>query len=351
MKKPTRKYRRWNQIHARLSEKRSLESKRKLKARNRRKSGRRRSTGRVDNRRVVSVECPEIFSLEKNFAAVARVLSRIRFHSRRRRNEGFYLDLRKIRELSPSAALVLAAELDRWNKYRMGRRLKAVDVEEWDSDVHRLLSDMGFFDLLEVPGHRAKAQKSDADIRYVKFRTGAIADGQAIENLREDDLEPMFGPLPGKVFLYNAVTEAMTNVVQHAYHDKKYRRPNWWLSASHGPDGATIMIYDQGAGIPATLPRKFQNQIQMVLRDDHARMIKAAHELSRTRTGESHRGHGLQRDVRGYLRQLSPGYYAVTSLRGKYAFERLPNGSERETLGSLSGSLRGTLIEWKIKNV
>jgi len=111
------------------------------------------------------------------------------------------------------------------------------------------------------------------------------------------------------------------------------------------------MIYDQGAGIPATLPRKFQNQIQMVLRDDHARMIKAAHELSRTRTGESHRGHGLQRDVRGYLRQLSPGYYAVTSLRGKYAFERLPNGSERETLGSLSGSLRGTLIEWKIKNV
>ena len=189
----------------------------------------------------------------------------------------------------------------------------------------------------------------NTDVRYVKFRTGTGADGEVIRSLRMDDLEPIVGPMPGKTQFYAAVTEAMTNVVHHSGDKNEEKR--WWLSASYSERTreVRVMIYDQGAGIPKTLPRKFQEQLRRLLPGDHARMVQAAHELSRTGTGMDHRGHGLQRDIRGYFDRVDcEGHYRVTSLRGQYVYERHPDGRTNDHAASLPVPLKGTLIEWKL---
>ena len=114
------------------------------------------------------------------------------------------------------------------------------------------------------------------------------------------------------------------------------------------------MIYDQGVGIPETLPPIFREQILMSLIPKsfgkyHAHMIRAAHELYRSDTSQSHRGHGLERDVREYAKSLScNSRYRVVSLQGEYILEKPAGGQSKDTLKNHNRSLPGTLIEWKL---
>ena len=329
------------------------------------KSGKAPQSGRVlakSGRKVDAppIECPEIFSLSENFSGVTEVLHQIRERTepqRQERNERTYINFRKIRKLSPAAALVLAAELDRWNKIpKKHGPLKTVDVLEWDPQIRRLLGDMGFFDLLRVVA--PATPEENEKIRYVKFHTGKKADGEAIVSLRKEHLDPVVGGFPGKRSLYAAVTEAMTNVVHHAYEKTQsglsfQKLHNWWLSASYNSADreVTILLYDQGVGIPETLPRKFREQLRGLVtnHNDHAQMIKAAHDLSRSANEKQHRGHGLQRDVRAYLQNLNClGQYRVASLKGEYIYRKLVDGTHHEDLENHDQPLHGTLIEWKL---
>ena len=202
MKKPSRRMCEWNRIHARLSNKRRLASKLKLKAPRERRLGAQRPKQLVRGRRVtVEIKCPEDFSLETNFSGVVSTLRQIRDHGSRVRNQGIYIDFRQIRVLSPAAALVLAAELDRWSNIMFRSRLRAIDVHEWDPEVRSLLADMGFFDLLEVEDAALPGPPRDVDTRYVKFRRGRTAEGEAIDRLRSLDLEPAVGQLPDRIRL------------------------------------------------------------------------------------------------------------------------------------------------------
>ena len=363
MRKPSAKTREWNRIHALNSGRRRQESNRKHKTKRKNTSANRRHSARSVPRQhldpdwvrdnLPAIECPEEFSLESNFDAVVNVIARIRKQSTKPVNEGVYIDFRKIKHLSATAALVLAAELDRWNNLPGRRQLQSVDVHEWNDTVRTLLREMGFFQLLHVPGYVANRESNDHAVSYVKFRTGNRSEGKAINRLRRQNLEPLVGELPKRHHLFNAVSEAMTNVVQHAYKYRRHRpnRPNWWLAASsdRSTSQASIIIYDQGAGIPSTLPRTTPDVLKLFQKDDHARMIQAAHDLKRTASKEPHRGHGLDRNVRGYLNVLDcEASYRVVSLRGEYTYTRNREGETQHTLKSHSEPLNGTLIEWRV---
>lgn len=360
MKKPTRKRREWNARHARGLFRRKLAHKEYLKGKHREASSGRSQGPRIDGRRpTVSIKCPRVMSLAENFDGVTHLLEQIRRQSTRQRDERVYINFKEIDQISAGAALVVAAELDRWNHvpYHQGRKLRAVDVEEWDKDVRHRLKGMGFFDLLHVRAREAD-ESDPSGTKYVRFRSGRQVEGKAIEDLRALDLEPFFvdNIVPNRRRLYAAVTEAMTNVVHHAYQDKtRTIRPNWWLAASHNAQAGEvrILLYDQGEGIPKTLPRKFGERVRQILQDrirpTDADMVRAAHELTRTASGQSHRGHGLQRDVRKYAESVEcTSAYRVTSLRGQYTWERRPGCRAEESEHNYVRSLPGTLIEWRL---
>ena len=342
MKKSTHKSKEWNERHTYNLFKRQKGPSIKRN---------RQSTETQTDTATYTITCPQDFSLGSNFNGVSRLLSEIRTQSQRKRNVRTYIDIKNINKLSPAAALVLAAELDRWNKQLGKANLKSVDVREWDPQVRDLLKDMGFFELLQV--NDMPSTNTKRDVRYIKFKTGKRTDGRVVEQLRKEDLEPVVGEIPSKRYLYGAITEAMTNVIHHAYKGNQVFRDlqNWWLSASYDSTKreVTIMIYDQGIGIPKTLPLKFAEQIKSVLPGDHARLIETAHDLERSQSKEKHRGHGLQRDVRGYLEKLNcSGHYRVVSLKGEYFYRRKSDGSTIHERTSHQRSLNGTLIEWKL---
>ena len=363
MRKPTNELREWNRIHEHNLNKRKFK---KREQRRRKKHRTQWKTRRPQSRKVqfrqrvtglqgsrLRIPCPERLSLEDNFDEVTELLSTIRDQSYWTRKR-LYIDFRPIQQVTPSGALVLAAELDRVNHLKTGRSLRQVDAERWNPNVRRLLKEMGFFRLLRTSSPTAEPRLSDD--QYIEFRSGATVDGEVVDELRR--LVDPHVTVPNKQMLFSAVTEAMTNVRHHAYEDHRSYLTDpqfWWLSAAFNVEKKEffIMIYDQGSGIPETLTKKWSEIVRQRLPGDmfrdHSRLIEAAHELSRSRTGEWYRGRGFDRDIRRYIERLDEGkgMYRIISGRGEYTVESGASGIR--TRRSFNGILRGTFIQWRIE--
>lgn len=296
------------------------------------------------------IQCPEVFSLDMNFDAVVSTLTRIRAQSKINKEshtDQVFIHLHTIQEISPAAALVLVAEIYYWVRLGKSRRLKANDLSEWNPKVRKQMDDMGFFGLLGISSHE-RENTDNKDIRYLKFRTGKKSEGEKIAKLM-DELQLLVGEMPHAPRLYNAVTEAMTNVRQHAYPHEQIVS-NWWLTASHHKvkGELKILIYDQGIGIPKTLPKMLTQDVVSTLRRNHAGLIEKAHNLDRSASKEDHRGNGLAEMIE-YLSKLNcSGSYRVVSLYGEYLFKKTES-KQSVRKNNHNVPLRGTLIEWDVK--
>ncbi len=298
----------------------------------------------------IQIICPKILSLSENFDDVVKLIGKIRRASKRHRNERVYINFKPIRTVAPAAALVLAAELFRWNCLH-NSKLVVVDVNDWDKKVRNYLKEMGFFELLDFsPNFNEKIVSTDT--RYVKFATGSKADGDTFVKWREEYLDPHI-ELPHKDLLFSAITEAMTNVVHHAYPKSYTTVTHWWVSAAFDLNQRRVrlLIYDQGIGIPETLPRisakYLQKLAELNLLNDHGKLIQEAHNLHRSSVNKD-RGFGL-RDIREYIKKLDyAGIYRVKSLKGEYIVEMNNKGKMTEKYRNLPKQLNGTLIEWDI---
>ena len=213
---------------------------------------------------------------------------------------------------------------------------------------------MGLFSFLEVdyPSHLAREDARTNTVRYVQFRTGHDVDGKVI-----DDLGKLLNSkvtVPNRRHLFGAVSEAMTNTRHHAYNGiSTIGVPrHWWLLAMYDvKDGQiSVLIYDQGEGIPKTLPRKFGDYVKSIFPGmaDDADLIEAAHDLHRTATRKGHRGHGMGRDVRDYADQIGAGStYRVISGHGSYTYALDGSGIASHVKRNFPVRLEGTLIEWR----
>lgn len=114
-----------------------------------------------------------------------------------------------------------------------------------------------------------------------------------------------------------------------------------------------IVFYDQGVGIPETLPRVHaREKLEQVLsklriRDDDAARIQAAFELGSSRTRLAHRGGGLLRDVRKLTERMPGAVLRILSGRGEYIYDYSDNSrkAEERRLTHVK-PLGGTLIQW-----
>jgi len=299
-------------------------------------------------------------NLSDDYKETMRLIVSIRALSQSGFRTPTIIDFKPIRSISPAAALLLAAELDRWNQVNRQRKLRAIDVHLWDPNVRLLLKQMGFFELLGVDRNFIKCDMSDSSMsatRFLPFYAGEGAIGGVAEKLRKV-IEDFVGTLDSRYAIYDGLVEGMTNVQHHAYPDGGGLK-RWWISASIDSINGklTVLCLDHGVGIPKTLPRKngeaLRSYVQIVgdvLKDD-AKMIQAAVELRRTSTGKRHRGHGLTRDIRRVVEShMKGGRLRIFSNKGMYSYRKNPDGSESVSLNRLPVSLDGTFIEWVIED-
>jgi hypothetical protein len=253
---------------------------------------------------------------------------------------------------------MLAAEFDRLHVLTE-LRAAAVNVRAWDTSVVSILQQVGFFSLLELPDPLDPVM-TDV-VKILPFRAGEMADpeppGEMMEELEAITvgLEPAsqvdFNRLSGALF------EGVINTKQHAYVGLAERHAGrWWITGAvhYGTRQISVVIYDQGVTIPTSLPKwrhwervrdfvsKYAGSSLIGLPGDGA-SIAAAMAVSRSSTGEAHRGKGLA-EMEAFLDTCSAGRLRILSRYGEYVAE--PN--KKPIYSTHRNQVRGTLVQWTV---
>lgn len=277
---------------------------------------------------------------------------------------GSYWDFSTVNEISILPALMIAAQYDRARILRPTWRPKAINVHRWEPQVRRFLEEVGF---LELCGVRDKTEEMlhYSDVSLLRFRRGETVDGQAVgEYFAQLGIDlgtenPM---------LYDAITEAITNVINHAYGKEQLNPAQtvkaWWLCAMLKTGQAhkelSIVVYDQGASIPRTLPysTKYESIKKSLLdlfgidfdSDDptnDAKAISCAMRPGASATGESHRGRGLAQIVEVLDLSLG-GHLSIYSRQGSVEAKKSPGGSVEISPVNRAMAIIGTAIVWHL---
>ena len=304
------------------------------------------------------IRLPPRLSLETHYVEVMQCVEEIRELGLRQKQQ-IFIDFSGVQEVGPCGALLIASELDRWRRLHQFRH--RVFPKTWNQNVLRLMGEMGLFEMLGVINPPKRSNTNiNKDVTFFRFRTGAYTTGSDVAKFA-DEIQNCAGSLPKRKTMYRGITEAMANVANHAYpSDHDYNLPifpgRWWMGGSY--DSATrkltVIVYDQGVGIPHTLPRNYPMEIlrglldRFGLIDDDASRIKISMDLGRTQTGEKYRGKGLFRDIRPYTESINHGRLRILSNRGEYVYS--PHDSidtNKEKLFTHSQSIGGTLILWE----
>lgn len=305
--------------------------------------------------RFQRLPAPAVLSFRSNHDSMANFVQRFRSlasHARR----PWYVDFRPIRELAPAATLVLAAEFDRFRRL-FSRRLSTRHFAEWDVNASRFLREIGFFDLLDVMPPLDDDPEAFHDTVMIRFRSDETAEGQLAAQIRTALEEVSGAPITESDELYWGLTEAMTNSRQHAYPEwaRFFPQPipgRWWLTGAYqrSTRKMSVIFFDQGVGIPRTLPRSTHwERARGLLADvgllahDDGNLIKAATLLGRTSTGKAERGRGLWQ-MRSFVDAATDGHLRILSGRGEYIYRR---GGTDEVINHQS-DVGGTLIEWEV---
>ena len=254
-----------------------------------------------------------------------------------------------------AAALMLAAELDAWNIRHWHVPLRSYD-KSWDPGVRQHLDTMGLFKLLRVDRQSAP-EPAPSDSVFMPFFSDSRVDLGEFVRFRERIESEINRPLARRAshYLFAGLSEAVTNVIQHAYKTNESKR--WWVSASYEKTGGklSILCYDRGLTIPQTLPRSHKwerirgviSAVGLNLKLD-SDLIKGALMTRRTATKESHRGRGLPQ-LMNFIDEVDKGSLAIYSRKGKVLYSKSSAGGKGEYRGELlKKQIEGTLIEWSV---
>ncbi|NII09981.1 sensor histidine kinase [Oleiagrimonas sp. C23AA] len=271
-----------------------------------------------------------------------------------------YVDFTTLETLTPAGALLLVAEFDRWREIVEYQRLQPIKLDRWDPTVKARLTEMGFFTLLNSTEPVESEERCDPETgdRFVPFLSGHRSEGEKARELRLS-IERLGHRLAEPNALFQGLTEAMTNVQQHAY-DGSAAVKRWWMSASVNSSGRKlrVMFVDHGLGIPKTLHPDLIESVRAAaarvseswVKND-ARLIEAAVKQGRSSTRDSHRGNGLHQDIQGYIENHdTSGTLRIVSGRGKYTYNKQHGVPGRASTHSLPVTFKGTFIEWIIED-
>ncbi|WP_157831705.1 hypothetical protein [Pseudomonas sp. YY-1] len=268
-----------------------------------------------------------------------------------------HVNFDELKKISSSAALVLTAELSKWNDSIRNNLTPYTD--NWDKDILHQLHDLGFFHLFKKTKLPINNTETTKNINLVKYIKGSCGDSKKTATLKSE-LQRLVGDKISKwAFLHSGLTEAITNVSHHAYPQNRNfveKEKNWYLTGSYNKEANELKIsfYDQGIGIPKSLPEsevweKILSMTAIVgigkgMLDET--LLSAAMEMDRTSTGENDRGKGLQ-DLLEFIRQRKEGYLTVISRHGLYRL-LIREGKEIVKKHSFRTPLKGTLIIWNV---
>ncbi len=328
-------------------------------AERRRRSDRRRLARMADGGSLpdVPLKAPEYFALLKVKSHDAMVKFLHKLVALTLSDERVVcIDFRPTKRFHSDGTLLFYAELQRILQ-RRPRSVKCILPS--DAVARQVLSRLG---ILSQLGYHKKFPSNRDDVLHWDVQSGVQADatqglGQAIEALPR-----LPKPQIGKLF--RSVTEALTNVTQHAYSEPRQDGTGtssdrgWWMFVKQEPRDLTVMFCDLGLGVPYTVPRRngnvgwFAHRMAAVLgavgvrSHQDGETIQVTVDEKRSRLQQEHRGNGFG-NMLETISAAGAGRLIIYSNRGAYSYQ-LNNGKESSQARNYSGSIFGTVIGWHI---
>ncbi|MFY1894727.1 hypothetical protein ACOTCN_12135 [Achromobacter xylosoxidans] len=261
------------------------------------------------------------------------------------KDDDLVLDFSGLKKTYAEGALLFTAELRRLIHLRRGS-FHCKTLLPRSSKVTQVLKQVGILDLLGVT---ESVVCVDEDVVNWRHAYGSVVEGQKYEDI----LAAYDGEISKALsqHLYTVITEAMTNVVNHAYDfprlDGIATQPaGWWMFSQEKNGTLYVAFCDLGAGIPGTLPKK-RPHIWRALRElgkgRDGLAIKAAVKESVSRTQRDNRGRGLSQIV-SMAESTNASFVTIYSNKGRYN----RNADGKVKIHTYRDSILGTLIRWTI---
>ncbi len=257
------------------------------------------------------------------------------------------VDLHDLESISPAAAVVLVAELQRCLRLMRGsqRGLKGRwPREEFDSS--KVLAGLGAASLLDVP--EPTTVESDESRAWFKIISKDVVPTQEIDELILHYRQFIAIDRVWRSKFYRALGDAASNVIEHAYPGKTsepHLLRRWWMAGIVDGSNSTInfVFWDQGVGIPTTMRQRRLRRIHGSSPKADAKLIRLATTVGESRHRNKRRGHGLRALIE--LIDLAPGgVLRICSGQGIYEYQK-GKPHQRDILARPVG---GTLIVWSI---
>ncbi|RSN83392.1 hypothetical protein EA770_07300 [Acinetobacter baumannii] len=278
------------------------------------------------------------------------------------------LDFSDTKKMYADGTLYFLAELDSLIILNKDISFKIIFSNE--KIVNQVLEQTGILNLLNKK-MKFEDEEFDDTVKYWNYASGHNSEIDSADSMLDDFDKILASTTSRDVF--TVLTEALTNCHQHAYVEKRFPSApksikKWWLFSEIREDKLTVCVCDLGVGIPNSLkvnsPDVQQNWFQVlkdflamhkVKNDFDGAAIKAAIEISNTRTNLPNRGKGLNQII-NKVNTISDQKVSVAiySNKGSYIINR-GLVTDLEKTGIVDGisipykeSLEGTLIVWSI---
>lgn len=272
------------------------------------------------------------------------------------------IDLRPVKEVKTAALLVLYANIERLQRLYSDRDLiKTTSCTSREVSVS--FRTFGFWNLTRESRGRPKRMYADSLAICTMSKEKHLKNDKAelrkvLVYTRKAFLDSNMDE--GDLLAYNAITESISNVWQHAYDPGFFKKDvpdsqkNWWIIVQRIESQFFIAVYDMGSGIPATISAKpwaaaliesFSAMFNIkVLSSLDAKSIKAAVDYGKSRFKLDNRGKGLT-EAKDFVQRNPNGSMLIYSGTGHYEYETSTDKENLETLGS---PFLGTLIQWNL---
>lgn len=259
------------------------------------------------------------------------------------------LDSEDVERITPEAAIILFAELQRCLEYKSkGKRVRG--NYPTNATVAKILTDIGFYSSLNVKPPPTSVKETGRS--FFKIIPGNMTDARVANRLvAHFEKVVTFDPIARKRLLA-ALIECMDNVHNHAYrsdNDSPDLVGEWWMAGfvDKKVGQVAFIFFDQGVGVPTTLREKWSVKLRRLIGMNDGELIQEAVLRGITRRSSERHGNGFP-SLKEFINEISDdagGFLRVISNSGDYSYCKHTNTKP----ATLSRPLDGSLMIWSLQ--
>lgn len=269
-----------------------------------------------------------------------------------------FIDFSQSKKPEATCVIRVLAEIDRLQQIYGQNRIRGNAPS--DNIAAQALEQIG---ILKMIRSFKRATVSHKEVEYWRYTSGSQIDAENSGKMLEELLDINKSDENIITSLFNGITEAMTNVVMHAYDDSNKRwhdgEKKWWMFAGIKEKNLILIVCDVGIGIPSSLSIKHNKSIidniissigdviSSAINSKESKFIKVAMEIGRSSSNKSHRGLGMAQ-LKELIDTIKEGALFIHSNFGCYHYNYQQGGTSVEKLSDSSSSINGTIIGWKV---